>query len=64
MSAKQQHIQTVETWYQRTCRLRAIWQDNNQPEKIKQKAFRLWMIMFERILFSAKKLNEAQHAQK
>jgi hypothetical protein len=54
MSTEKQYLQSVENWYQRTCRLRQIWQDKTQPENVKQKAFRLWSIMFERTLFAAK----------
>ena len=40
--------------YQRTHSLRYIWQSNNEPMSRKTKAFRLWGIMFKRML----KLNQ------
>ena len=44
----------ADIWYQRLHALRHVWQDSNKPIEKKVKAFRLWVIMFKRVL----KLNQ------
>jgi hypothetical protein len=59
MPIENQLLQTAEIWFQRTCRLRAIWQDNNKPKHVKQKAFRLWGIMYQRMLSATRHEKQA-----
>lgn len=53
----------ADIWYQRTHALRRVWQESNKPIEKKVKAFRLWEVMFERILKVSQiaiKLNQAK----
>jgi hypothetical protein len=40
----------AENWYQRTHKLREVWQDYDASDKRKVKAFYLWNIMAKRML--------------
>lgn len=39
-----------DIWYQRAHDLRVIWQDENEPEETRQKAYKLWLIMYNRVV--------------
>lgn len=40
----------ADVWYQRTHRLREIWQDENETSIRKEKAFYLWDVMYKRVM--------------
>lgn len=40
----------ADNWYQRAHKLRVIWQDESQADLRKAKAFRLWVVMYERVM--------------
>ena len=40
----------ADIWYQRVHRLLEVWQDENETAERKEKAFRLWDIMKNRVL--------------
>ncbi len=49
--------------YQRTDALRRVWQEGNEPIEKKTRAFKLWVIMFKRVLTLrqiAMKLNQVK----
>ena len=39
-----------DNWYQRTHRLREVWQNPREEESRKAKAFKLWLIMYDRVM--------------
>ncbi len=46
----------AENWYQRTHKLREIWQDENLPAGYRDKARRLWVKMVGRLAFITNEL--------
>ena len=46
---RQEFEAMAENWYQRTHRLREVWQNPDTPEAKKEKAMRLWWAMFQRM---------------
>jgi len=40
----------ADIWYQRAHRLREVWQNISETEERRTKAFRLWGVMFKRVL--------------
>ena len=40
----------ADTWYQRTHRLRDVWQNKRETDERRAKAFTLWLIMFDRVM--------------
>ncbi len=44
----------ADIWYQRVHALRRVWQESDEPIERKVRAFKLWGIMFKRVL----KLNQ------
>ncbi len=39
----------ADIWYQRAHKLREVWQNDVLPEAKREKAFRLWLVMFQRV---------------
>jgi hypothetical protein len=39
-----------DIWYQRAHGLRVIWQDENETKETRVKAFKLWLIMYDRVI--------------
>lgn len=50
IKTREQFYDFADVWYQRTHKLREIWQDVDQSEERKEKAFRLWYIMYNRVM--------------
>ena len=50
IKTKTEFYEFADIWYQRTHALRHIWQGKNKSIEKKVKAFRLWGIMFKRVL--------------
>lgn len=42
--------EVANIWYQRVHRLREVWQDENETTERKEKAFKLWDTMKNRVL--------------
>jgi hypothetical protein len=50
----------AENWYQRTHKLRVIWQDESKEHHIRAKAFVLFSIMSKRVLSLARIISNAK----
>jgi hypothetical protein len=50
ITTKKEFWEVAENWYQRTHKLREVWQDFEASDKRKVKAFYLWNIMAQRML--------------
>lgn len=53
VKTKSQFWEFSENWYQRVHKLRRVWQNETETQKRKEKAFKLWQIMTQRILYLA-----------
>jgi hypothetical protein len=40
----------ADNWYQRAHNLRRVWQNESETAERKEKAFRLWTIMYARVM--------------
>jgi len=40
----------ADIWYQRSHRLRSVWQNTKETGERRKKAFRLWRIMYNRVM--------------
>jgi hypothetical protein len=47
---RKQFFEVAENWYQRTHKLREVWQDENCTPERKDKAYKLWQIMGNRMM--------------
>lgn len=54
IKTRKEFYEFADIWYQRVHALRRVWQESNETIDKKVKAFRLWGIMFKRVL----KLNQ------
>lgn len=39
-----------DIWYQRCHKLREVWQNENNNPKTRMKAYRLWLVMYTRVI--------------
>lgn len=45
-----QFYEMADIWYQRLHKVREIWQDDLQPEARKDKAFKIWYQLYNRMM--------------
>ena len=50
IKTEDQFYEVADVWYQRTHKLRLIWQNENETIENQIKAFKLWQLMEERVL--------------
>ncbi|MFL1896806.1 DUF1778 domain-containing protein [Aquimarina sp. 2-A2] len=50
IKTKDQFYAFADVWYQRSQKLRDVWQNEEQPRAKREKAFHLWKIMFDRVI--------------
>ena len=67
VKTREQFYKFADVWYQRVHKLAVIWQDDNETDKRKWKAFSLWSKMANRVLLLvgiAIKLNQPKPKNK
>ena len=40
----------ADIWYQRSHQLREIWQNDSEPTERREKALKLWLVMYRRVM--------------
>jgi uncharacterized protein YhaN len=50
IKTSEEFYEFADIWYQRTHNLRRIWQNENETEKRRAKAFMLWLRMHNRVM--------------
>ena len=50
IKTRQEFYDFADVWYQRTHKLREIWQDETQTTTKRERAYLLFKIMFERVM--------------